>query len=271
MAASQGWSRWYDDAPDHPKFLKAGHKAGWLYVCGQAYASKHATDGLIPKEVVPRLSDVPAPMKVAQRLVEVGLWHDRGDHFEQHDYPEMQTTAAEREEKRERARERQRRSRHRQGDNVTHDVTRDSRVSDAQVTTAEAEAEAESESGSTRAEEGSGEEAHGDTSRGKPRSDRATRIPDGWTPDAEEQLQAEAQAAGVDLHRELERFRDHWQAKSGKDGRKADWQATWRNWLRKAIDDKPQRNGRPPPANSKGADYAERYEAAAAQARSEGR
>lgn len=143
MAAPQGWSRWYDDAPDHPKFVAAGHRAGWLYVCGQAYASTHETDGRIPKSVVPRLTDVPSPMRVAAKLVEVGLWHDRGDHFEQHDYCEMQTTAAEREAARAEARERKRRERERRAaqqakqdpardapppddeDDVTPDVTRD--------------------------------------------------------------------------------------------------------------------------------------------------
>lgn len=29
-----------------------------------------------------------------------------------------------------------------------------------------------------------------------------------------------------------ERFGDYWRAKGGKDGRKLDWQATWRNWVR---------------------------------------
>jgi hypothetical protein len=28
-------------------------------------------------------------------------------------------------------------------------------------------------------------------------------------------------------------FRDHWWGKAGKEGRKADWFATWRNWVRK--------------------------------------
>jgi hypothetical protein len=35
-----------------------------------------------------------------------------------------------------------------------------------------------------------------------------------------------------------ERFVDYWIAKPGKDGRKADWPATWRNWLRKDRDDR---------------------------------
>lgn len=36
-------------------------------------------------------------------------------------------------------------------------------------------------------------------------------------------------------------FRDYWIAKPGKDGRKADWQATWRGWVRRQGQfDKPQ-------------------------------
>jgi len=30
-----------------------------------------------------------------------------------------------------------------------------------------------------------------------------------------------------------DQFRDHWIAKSGADARKADWEATWRNWVRR--------------------------------------
>lgn len=31
---------------------------------------------------------------------------------------------------------------------------------------------------------------------------------------------------------EADKFRDYWIGKSGRDGTKADWQATWRNWMR---------------------------------------
>jgi hypothetical protein len=36
---------------------------------------------------------------------------------------------------------------------------------------------------------------------------------------------------------EWERFRDYWIAQPGQKGVKADWQATWRNWIRRAVDD----------------------------------
>jgi len=40
----------------------------------------------------------------------------------------------------------------------------------------------------------------------------------------------------VDGKSETEKFRDYWRAKPGKDGRKLDWPATWRNWMRTAED-----------------------------------
>ena len=38
------------------------------------------------------------------------------------------------------------------------------------------------------------------------------------------------------ITREFSKFRDYWVAKSGKDATKADWLATWRNWIRNAQD-----------------------------------
>ena len=34
------------------------------------------------------------------------------------------------------------------------------------------------------------------------------------------------------VRREADRFRDYWIAAAGAKGRKADWPATWRNWVR---------------------------------------
>ncbi len=44
--------------------------------------------------------------------------------------------------------------------------------------------------------------------------------------------------ANAAVRREADRFRDYWIGKPGKDGVKLDWEATWRNWVRKALDDK---------------------------------
>lgn len=74
-----------EDFPSHPKVLKAGGDAAWLHVCALAWASKHMT-GDIPKGAVPQLSDRKNPAGLAKKLVEVELWHDRGDYYEIHDW-----------------------------------------------------------------------------------------------------------------------------------------------------------------------------------------
>jgi hypothetical protein len=69
----------HDGLPDHPKIIEAGGEAGWLYICGLAYASRQLTDGVIPKRLVPRLTDGSKPEASASALLRVGLWHE-GEH-----------------------------------------------------------------------------------------------------------------------------------------------------------------------------------------------
>lgn len=44
---------------------------------------------------------------------------------------------------------------------------------------------------------------------------------------------------------ELAKFRDFWTAKTGADATKADWQATWRNWVRRAVETAPPKGRMP--------------------------
>lgn len=52
------------------------------------------------------------------------------------------------------------------------------------------------------------------------------------------------------LAAELETFRDYWKSAPGQRGRKADWDATWRNWSRKAFATAPLRPHAQPPPNA---------------------
>lgn len=69
------------------------------------------------------------------------------------------------------------------------------------------------------------------TAASRKRSDRATRLSDDWHPAPEPEL-VDAIGGQKVAAREFAKFRDHWRAKGGQAGRKVDWQATWRNWLR---------------------------------------
>lgn len=77
---------------------------------------------------------------------------------------------------------------------------------------------------------------------------RGSRLPPDWDPG--ESGFAFAAAQGLTNGRaqaELAKFRDYWAAKAGADATKADWQATWRNWVRKAVEAAP---GQRAPASS---------------------
>jgi hypothetical protein len=68
----------------------------------------------------------------------------------------------------------------------------------------------------------------------KPDRKLGTRLPDDFavTPEMVEWFREHC--PHVDGKHETERFVDYWHGKPGKDGRKLDWAATWRNWMRTA-------------------------------------
>lgn len=64
------------------------------------------------------------------------------------------------------------------------------------------------------------------------KSPRGTALPKDWELPGDWRTWAEGARPDVDVLTVADSFRDYWVAKPGKDGRKADWMATWRNWVR---------------------------------------
>ena len=100
------WFKLDDQFPHHPKVMRAGPDAAWLFVAGGCYCASHLTDGLIPKCALPTLSMLRNPEKLAARLVEVGLWIELDDDYEVNDYLEYNPSREDVEETRRAARER---------------------------------------------------------------------------------------------------------------------------------------------------------------------
>lgn len=69
----------------------------------------------------------------------------------------------------------------------------------------------------------------------EPERARATRLPDDWQLPRAWGLwaQTEGGLSEATVRREADKFRDHWHAAGGQNARKRDWQATWRNWVRR--------------------------------------
>jgi hypothetical protein len=98
--------RVHDGLTDHPKIVEVGGEAAWLYVSALCYSSRQLTDGLVPKRLIPRLTDGSKPEASASALLRVGLLHE-GEHdcprcpvggpdvYVVHDYLEHQRSASE--------------------------------------------------------------------------------------------------------------------------------------------------------------------------------
>lgn len=102
------WVKIDDHANEHRKQVAAGPVACWLWACGLMYANRQPTrDGFIPVGVVSMLF-AGANKKLAEKLVEVGLWEATDGGYRVHDYHDYQPTQEETDERRSRRVERAR-------------------------------------------------------------------------------------------------------------------------------------------------------------------
>lgn len=62
---------------------------------------------------------------------------------------------------------------------------------------------------------------------------RGTRLPQDWRPSPEDQDYCKKERPDLRLSEVAQNFYDYWIAQPGAKGRKADWSATWRGWVRK--------------------------------------
>jgi len=60
----------------------------------------------------------------------------------------------------------------------------------------------------------------------------ASRLPPDWMPDTDGIAFCKTERPDLDDKSLVDSFRDYWIAQPGVKGRKTDWQATWRNWVR---------------------------------------
>src|SRR5688572_15055617 len=94
------WVRTDDNAPNHPKFFRAGVAAFGFDLAGVCYCNRNLTDGFIPVSDLPLVFPgitMRAAVGLATKLVEVGRWRkdDENNGYRIHDYHHYQPTAAE--------------------------------------------------------------------------------------------------------------------------------------------------------------------------------
>ena len=97
-------------------------------------------------------------------------------------------------------------------------------------------------------------EREGATAPQAPKVDaKGARLPVDWQLPEPWREWAESEFPHINAKTEALTFRDYWVAKPGADGRKADWLATWRNWIRRAGSVRPA--GKPRHTDFQNRDY----------------
>lgn len=198
----------HDGMPDHPKIEGLSDAAFRLLVSTWCWCSRNRTDGHVPANSWRKRGRE----KTRRELVDAGLAHPTGDGgVSMHDYLQHQRSATEIDEL-----SRKRSEAGKKGGKAKA------------IATANAKALAKQNSGKVVADTDT--ELARDTSS-KTHARRA-QIPDDWKPaPADVDWQRAEGIADAIARRELPRFVDHWR---GKGEVRADWSATWRNWLRRA-------------------------------------
>lgn len=127
------WFRIDDTWLTHPKVQAAGLKGRALWVAGGLHCAQHLTDGRIDKTFVPILAATAGvTAKEANVLADIGLWIDRGTHWEMKDFLDYQPSRESVLKERARWARSKRKSRHKDSDRPsdeesTVDTTEESR------------------------------------------------------------------------------------------------------------------------------------------------
>lgn len=219
------------------RFGKEARLARDLYVQMVCYAKANMTDGFVPTEIVGQLAypDVPrSALRQAGFIADVGLTSavDGGWHITA--YLKRNKSRAEVIELSEARAEAGRVGGKRSGLVRKKEANgkQNEKVASVCLNT---ESETESKSDSETSKPPTPTES---------RPPQGTRIPDPFV--ISDDMKTWALSEGItpaQARASTERFCDYWRAKPGKDGRKTDWPATWRNWLRRDFDRHPTPQG----------------------------
>ena len=112
------WFRIDDILAFHPKVLAAGNAAVGLWVRAGAWSMQNLTDGFVPHAAAKQIGS----RSEAKRLVDCGLWIEKDDGYEFHEWDQRQPSRAKVKADREANAERLRKWRKRREDEGETDV-----------------------------------------------------------------------------------------------------------------------------------------------------
>jgi hypothetical protein len=243
------WVRFDDQFTIHRKVSGLSDAEFRLHVDAIFWCARNLTDGCIERKELDQVSRVRGLKRLVAGLVERELWHEPGqgcdsedcpgpvdNAFTLHDYLSYQPSKHRVDAARKSTASRQQkwRDQHKEGSrNASSNA-----VTNAPVTVPRPVP--------TRKQQKDAPPASPVPPKGA-KTERGARLPDDFTvtPDMADWARENAPSCGV---ADQEAFVDYWRGIPGAKGRKADWPATWRNWMRREHERRggTRANGRTP-------------------------
>lgn len=270
------WFKVDDQLPMNPKVIGLPLEALGLWtICG-AWSAAQLTDGFVPDRVVSAMLGSHASGTLSaslsrtlssaakqdakrslgdpvQSLLDAGLWVQAKGGYQYHDWGEFQPTRAAVEATRKRMADIGRRGgKARSTTADKQDAKRTAKQDGKRAAKQNANSAAKPRTrtrthieDSTIVESGQLALVTDHTAPAKAgASQHGTRLPDNWVPArSDTNLATEERHSPEWLTDQLDRFRDYWAGVAGQRGRKVDWDATWRNWIRRSAETTGARSG----------------------------
>lgn len=220
------WFKVDDGFHGHPKVVELSLEAVGLWTLTGSWCAKYLTDGFVPDKTVTRLG---GNHDAAAELVMSNLWGRATGGYEFKDWADYQPLKEDVEAERLAAQERMKKVRAaKKGVRPNIDRTDAERSPEQTANFARSSEEvrvAPSQSHPSPIPTPSSTKKRGTAS--------GARLPDDWQPSTELRKWAAENSPHVNWPAETEKFADYWRAQPGAKGRKTDWDATWRNWMRR--------------------------------------
>jgi hypothetical protein len=241
------WAKVDDRLHMHPKAIRAGLEAMGLWCRALSYCTAYGTDGYIDRDTVSRMcGSSKAFIRVTNRLVSSALWEpdESGAGWLIHDFLDYNPSRAERDKEREDKRKAGKEGAHKRWGSRTATDGSCHRsaigIGDAPVPSRPVPTPQKTHLrwGRESARGGAAKNgvSHAPPSKRAPKACavRGTRLSPAWSPKPET-VQRFRERERVNALASLERFKNHWLGKSGKDATKVDWERTFVNWVLEDI------------------------------------
>lgn len=219
------WFKVDDAFHSHPKVMELSVEAVGLWTLAGTWCANYLTDGVIKESVLHRFGRTSANVReLCAELVEADLWDEISEGVYQYrNWAEYQPVKDDVEAEREAARERMRQVRARKKPaKRSEDVRANNSRSSEEVRVTPTRPDPIPKG-----------------IEGTPAPKRASRINETWMPSKETVEKLSKEFPHIDQKMEHKKFVDHWLASSGRNATKLDWEATYRNWIRRSAEYNP--------------------------------